>query len=84
MENYNEENSDLARLIVVDSLEEEHLVSCVWTAKYLESIRRYYNRNVNDRFFMVRDLVLRKKQKTDMIHKLSSHWEGLFIVKAVI
>ena len=55
VENYNEENSDQARLIEVDSLEEEHLVSFVRTVKYLDSMQRYYNRNVNDRFFVVRD-----------------------------
>ena len=71
VENYNKENSGQARLIEVDSLEEEHLVSCVRTAKYLDSMRRYYNYNVNDQFFMVEDLVLRKKQKTDGMHKLS-------------
>ena len=61
VENYNEENSDLTQLVEVDNLEEEHLVICVRTAKYLDGLRRYYNRNVNDRFFVVRDLVLRRK-----------------------
>ena len=61
MENYNEENFDQAWLVEFDSLEEERLVSCVQTAKYINSMRRYYNRNVNDRFFVVGDLVLRKK-----------------------
>ena len=61
VENYNEENSNQARLVELDSLEEEHLILCVRTAKYLDSMRRYYNRNVNDRFFMVGDLVLSKK-----------------------
>ena len=61
VENYNEENSGQARLIELDSLEEERLVSCVWMAKYLDSMRRYYNCNINDRFFMAGDLVLRKK-----------------------
>ena len=83
VENYNKENSDQVQLIELDSLEEERLVSCVRIAKYLDSMRRYYNRNVNDRFFMVGDLVLRKKQKTDGMHKLSSPWEGPFIIKAV-
>ena len=32
---------------------------------------------------MVGDLVLRKKQKTKGMHKLSSPWEGPFIVKVV-
>ena len=54
MENYNEENSDQAQLVELDSLEEECLVTCVRTTKYL-------NRNVNDRFFVVGDLVLRRK-----------------------
>ena len=83
VENYNVENFNQARLIEVDNLEEEHLVICVWMAKYLDGLRRYYNRNVNNRFFMVRDLVLRKKQKTNGIHKLSSHSEGPFIAKRV-
>ena len=48
VENYNEENSDQARLIELDSLEEECLVTYVRTAKYLHGLRRYYNRNVND------------------------------------
>ena len=61
MENYNEKNFDQAQLIEVDNIEEERLVSCVWMAKYLDSMRRYYNRNINDRFFMVKDLVLHKK-----------------------
>ena len=72
MENYNEENSDQAWLIELDSLEEERLVSCVQIAKYLDSVQRYYNRNINDRFFMVGDLVLCKKHKSDEMDKLSS------------
>jgi hypothetical protein len=45
----------------VDSLEEERLVSCVWKAKYLDNMWRYYNRNVNDQFFVVGDLILHNK-----------------------
>ena len=81
VENYNEENSDQARLIQLDSLEVERLVTYVWMTKYIDGLCRYYNRNVNDRFFMVKDLVLHKKQKTDGMHKPSSLWEGPFIVK---
>ena len=83
MENYNEENSEQARLVELDSLEEERLVTYVRTAKYLNDLRRYYNSSVNDQFFMVKDLVLHRKQKTDGMHKLSSPWDGPFIVKAV-
>ena len=72
MENYDDKNSDQARLVNVDRLEEERLVTCVWMTKYLDGLRRYYNHNVNDRFFMVGDLVLHRKEKTDEMHKLSS------------
>jgi len=61
VENYNKENSDQAWLIELDSLEEEHLVSCVRIVKYLDNMRRYYNRNINDQFFVVGDLGLHKK-----------------------
>ena len=72
VENYNEENSNQAWLVELDSLEEERLVLCIRIAKYLDSMQRYYNRNVNNQFFMVGYRVLRKKQKTDGMHKLSS------------
>ena len=62
---------------------EERLVTCVRTTKYLEGLRRYYNHNIQERAFVVGDLVLRTKQKTEGLHKLSSHWEGPFIVKEV-
>jgi hypothetical protein len=72
VEHYDEENSDRAQLDDVNCLEEEHLVTYVRMAKYLDGLRRYYNCNVNDRFFMIGDLVLHWKQKMDGMHKLSS------------
>ena len=38
VENYNEENSDLAQHIKVNSLEEEHLVTYVRMTKYLNGL----------------------------------------------
>ena len=38
VENCNKENSNQAWLIELDSLEEEHLVLCVWMMKYLDSM----------------------------------------------
>jgi hypothetical protein len=73
IKNDNEENSNQAHLTELDSSEEERLASCVRTAKYLDSVRWYYNRNVNNRFFVVGDLVLHRKQKIEGLHKLSSH-----------
>ena len=72
MENYDEEQAAAVRTEDIDRAEEECLITCVHTAKYLEGLRRYYNRNVKGRSFDVGDLVLRRKQKTDGLHKLSS------------
>jgi len=52
--------------------EEERLITYVCTAKYLEGLWRYYNRNIKGCSFAVGDLVLRRKQKTKGMHKLSS------------
>ena len=72
VEHYDKENSDRARANDINRLEEDRLVTCVRKTKYLDSLRRYNNCNVNDRFFMVEDLVLHRKQKTEGMHKLSS------------
>ena len=61
VEHYDEENSDRTWLDDVNSLEEERLVTYVQMAKYLDGLCRYYNSNVNDRYFMVGDLVLHRK-----------------------
>jgi hypothetical protein len=81
VKNHDEERSSEARELKVNCVEEHRLDTYARTAKYLEGLRRYYNRNVKDRFFMVGDLVLRRKQKTERLHKLASHWEGPYMVK---
>ena len=83
MENYDEEQAEAIRSEDIERAEEESLITCVRTAKYLEDLRRYYNRNVKGRSFAVGDLVLRRKQKTKGMHKLSSPWEGPYVVKEV-
>ena len=59
------------------------MVTYVQMAKYLDSLRKYFNRNIQERSFTIGDLVLRWKKKTNGLHKLSSHWEGPYIVKEV-
>jgi hypothetical protein len=83
VENHDEEKSDEARELEVNCAEEQRLNTCAPTAKYLEGLRRYYNCNVKDMFFVVGDLVLHRKQKIEGLHKLSSHWEGSYMVVAV-
>ena len=83
MENFDEEQATTVWTEDVDRAEEERLITCVCTAKYLEGLRRYYNRNVKGRSFTIGDLVLRRKQKTKGLHKLSSPWEGPYVAKEV-
>ena len=61
VENYDEEQATIVRTEDINRAEEEHLITCVRTAKYLEGLRRYYNRNIKGRSFVVGDLVLRRK-----------------------
>ena len=58
MENYDEEQVEAVRSEDVDRVEEERLITCVRTAKYLEGLRRYYNQNVKGRSFAIGDLIL--------------------------
>ena len=83
VEHYNEEQTVAVRTEDVDRVEEECLITCICTAKYLEGLRRYYNRNIKGRSFAVGDLVLCRKQKTKGMHKLSSPWEGPYMIKEV-
>ena len=61
VENYDEEQATAVWIEDVDRAEEERLITCVRTAKYLEGLRRYYNRNIKGCSFAVGDLVLRRK-----------------------
>ena len=83
MENYDEKQATTVQTEDVDRAEEECLISYVRIAKYLEGLRRYYNHNIKGHSFAVGDLVLRRKQKTEGMHKLSSPWEGPYVVKEV-
>ena len=72
VEYYDEEQYAEARMEDVDRAEEERIVSCVQTAKYLEGLRRYHSHNIKGQSFVVGDLVLRRKQMIEGMHKLSS------------
>ena len=52
-------------------------------ARYLQGVRRYHDRNVQQRSFNVGDLVLHRTQDETGLHKLNSRWEGPFIVTKV-
>ena len=83
VENFDQSSADIAREPEIKCMEEKRLISCLRTAKYLEVIRRYHNRNVKDRSFVVGDLVLKWKTSQEGTHKLSTPWEGPFVVSEV-
>ena len=53
------------------------------SARYLQGLRRHYNKNTQSRSLQIGDLVLKRIQKTDGWHKLLSPWKGPFIVTKV-
>ena len=61
VENFDEEQAAAIRTEDVNRAEERCLITCVRTAKYLEGLRRYYNRNIKGHSFTVGDLVLHRK-----------------------
>jgi hypothetical protein len=83
VKNYNEDQVTEQRELEVNSAEERRLDSCIRTTKYLVVLRRYYNKNIQERFFVVGDMVLKWKTSQDGVHKLATPWKGPYIVKAV-
>jgi hypothetical protein len=81
---YNEGEANEARQLELDSVEETRCTALVQSARYLQGIRRYHDRNVRERSFNIGDLVLRHIQDESGLHKLNSRWESPFVVKQVI
>jgi hypothetical protein len=54
------------------------------SARYQQSLRRYHARGVRSRDFPVGDLVLRLRQDTRGLHKLTPPWEGPFIIAKIL
>jgi hypothetical protein len=81
---YKEGEDEQTRRIDLDSLDEQRLAAVMRQARHDQQLRRYHGRNVRETSFNVGDLVLRRIQKTNGMHKLSVPWEGPFIVTEVI
>jgi hypothetical protein len=58
VEQYDEAISEDSRQVDIDGLAEARCAALVKTARYLEGIRRYHDRNVKEHSFSVGDLVL--------------------------
>ena len=83
VEAYQEGEVDEARQLELDIVEEARINTLTQSARYLQGVRRYHDRNVQQRSFNVGDLVLRRIQDETGLHKLNSRWEGPFIVSKV-
>jgi hypothetical protein len=74
---------EATRLEEIDVLEEERLNVVIQSAKYQQTLRRYHDKVVRHRAFVVGDLVLCRIQSGEGRHKLSPPLEGPFIIVEV-
>ena len=59
VEAYREGEADEVRQLELDTVEEARINTLTQSARYLQGVRRYHDRNVQQRSFNLGDLVLR-------------------------
>ncbi|XP_025820331.1 uncharacterized protein LOC112896530 [Panicum hallii] len=69
---------------VVDLLDEAREMALVRLASYQQTLHRYHGRKIRGRTLKVGDLVLRRAQSTKDQHKLTSPWEGPYMITEVV
>ena len=84
VEEFQEAMADEQRMIEVDIAEEARLAALLHNVAYLQGIRRFQDKHVKTRSFQIGDLVLRRIQNTAGHTKLTSPWDGPFIVSKVL
>jgi hypothetical protein len=70
--------------MVSTSLRRHESMPFARSALYQQQLRRYHSRKIRLLVFREGDLVLRLIKNTKGMHKLSSPWEGPFIVSRVL
>jgi transposase InsO family protein len=75
--------SEATRLEDIDALEEEQLNTVIQSSRYQQTLRRYHDKAIRHRSFVVGDLVLHRIPTGEGRHKLSPLWEGPFVVAEV-
>jgi hypothetical protein len=75
--------AEATRLEDIDVLDEERLNTVIQSARYQQTLRRYHDKAIRHRSFIVGDLVLRRILTGEGRHKLSPLWEGPFMVSEV-
>ena len=81
---YRQDEAGTTRQTEIDLVEEHNLTATLQHARYEQQLRRYHDRNMQERDFHINDLVLRRIQSTVGSYKLSSPWEGPFIVSSMV
>ena len=61
-QNYDEGEAEITQRTYLDSAEEHRLTAALQHARYEQQLRRYHDKNVQQRDFNVDDLVLRRVQ----------------------
>jgi len=84
VQQYDEGEVEQQRMVDIDTIEECRLAALLHNSVYLQSIRRFHDKSVQERSFQVGDLVLRRIQNPTGIRKLKSPWEGPFLVSKVV
>ena len=84
IQNYDKNEAEATRRTNIDSAKEHRLTASIQHARYEQQLWRYHDRNVHERDLNVGDLVLRRNQSTAGAHKLSSPWEGPFVVSGIV
>jgi len=84
IQNYDENEAKTTWRTDIDSAEEHRLTASLQHARYEQQLWHYHDRNVQERDSNIGDLVLHRIQSTTGAHKLSSPWEGPFIVSRVV
>jgi hypothetical protein len=80
---YEEEEAEHTWRLELDNAEEVRINVILQSARYLQGLRRHYNKSTKQRLVQVGGLVLRRIQKTNGHHKQLSPWDGPFIVAKV-
>jgi hypothetical protein len=75
--------AEAIRLEDIDVLEEERLNTVIQSARYQQTLRRYHDKDVRHRSFVVGDLFLRRILTGEGRYKLSPLWEGSFVVAEI-
>ncbi|CAO2163732.1 unnamed protein product [Urochloa humidicola] len=84
VQHYDEGEIEQQRMIDIDTAEKWRLTAILQNTVYLQSVRRFHDKSVRERFFQVGDLVLHRIQKPTGLRKLKSPWEGPFQVSQVV